>query len=102
MLFILLLFTTHNVSSTLATKLTEPAPAGGQSVAPCVSMGTEAHQILKSLRELATDERQSNHLSPARAGSMSNLALSPTLTRGATLSRLLTQAGFRMLIIKLP
>ncbi|HEY0545194.1 MAG TPA: hypothetical protein VGC91_07340 [Pyrinomonadaceae bacterium] len=47
----------------------------------------------QSLREQATNERQSNHLPPAHAGFISNFALSPTLTRGATLSRLLAQAG---------
>ncbi|HEY0544733.1 MAG TPA: hypothetical protein VGC91_04980 [Pyrinomonadaceae bacterium] len=55
--------------------------------------GVTAHQIQKSLRELATDERHRKPLSPAHAGSISHITLVPTLTRGARLSRLLAQAG---------
>ncbi|HEY0545085.1 MAG TPA: hypothetical protein VGC91_06780 [Pyrinomonadaceae bacterium] len=54
--------------------------------------GVMTHQIQKSLRELATDESQKKHLSPAHAGSISYFGLFPTLTHGATLSRLLAQA----------
>ncbi|HEY0545188.1 MAG TPA: hypothetical protein VGC91_07310 [Pyrinomonadaceae bacterium] len=55
--------------------------------------GDKAHQILLSLRQQATDATSASHLSPADAGSISKLGSVPTLTRGATLSRLLAQAG---------